>query len=47
MTNGIAIGLFVAIVGFFVLDHYVLHWDALVMVGRKGVELIQLLAFWH
>ena len=28
MTNRIAIWLFILIVGFFVLDHYVLHLDA-------------------
>jgi hypothetical protein len=47
MTNGIAFTLFLIIAGFFVLDHFVLHWDAAVFIGRKGVELIEVLAFWR
>lgn len=47
MTNRLAIILFLCIIGFFVLDHYVLHWNAAVEVSRKGIELINVLAFWR
>ncbi len=47
MTNSIAIGLFLLIVGFFTLDHYVLELDAPLFLGRKAFELIEYLAFWR
>ncbi|SMY07931.1 hypothetical protein LOM8899_02076 [Flavimaricola marinus] len=47
MTNGIAIALFLCIVGFFALDHFVLHWEAGVFVARKALDLIQTMAFWR
>ncbi|SLN12152.1 hypothetical protein [Pseudooctadecabacter jejudonensis] len=47
MTTRLAIFLMAAIIGFFVLDHYVLHLDALVFLSRKGIDLIQTIAFWR
>jgi len=47
MTNQIAIGLALLIVGFFVLDAYVLHLDAGVFLARKGLDLIEYLAIWR
>lgn len=47
MTNRIAIGLFILIVGFFVLDHFVLHLDAATFLMRELVDLINAMAFWR
>ena len=47
MTNGIAIGIVLALAGFFALDHYVLHIDAAVFLGRKGLDLLGYVAFWR
>lgn len=47
MTTRLAFILMFLIVGFFVLDHYVLHLDALVFIARKGIDLLQYIAFWR
>jgi len=47
MTNQIAIGLALFIVGFFLLDHFVFHLDALTVVLRKIVSTINHMAFWR
>jgi hypothetical protein len=47
MTNQIALGLAIVIVGFFALDHFVLHLDAATVVMRKIVGLINMMAFWR
>jgi hypothetical protein len=47
MTNQIAIGLAIFIVGFLLLDHFVFHLDAITFVLRKIILLIQKIAFWR
>lgn len=47
MTTRIAIILFLVVAGFFFLDAYVLHLDALVFLAKKGVALINYLAIWR
>ena len=47
MTNGIAIGLFASIAGFFALDHFVLHLDAAVVLMRYLIDAIAFLAVWR
>ncbi|MEO9864224.1 MAG: hypothetical protein ABJO29_14215 [Yoonia sp.] len=47
MTNQIAIGLAIFIVGFFLLDHFVFHMDAMTVVLRKIVGAVKFMAFWR
>ena len=47
MTTRLALILAVLILGFFVLDYYVLHLDAALFLARKGFELINYMAFWR
>lgn len=47
MTNALAIGIVFVIAAFFVLDHYLLHLDAPLFLARKGMDLIEWLAFWR
>ena len=47
MTTRIALILMALIVGFFVLDHYVLGLDAFVFTAKKFMDLIQYIAFWR
>lgn len=47
MTTRLALILAALIVGFFVLDHYVLGLNAFVFLGKKMVELINYLAIWR
>ena len=47
MTNQIAIGLAIFIVGFFLLDHFVFHLDAMTVVLRKIVGAVKFMAFWR
>lgn len=47
MTTKLALILMLLILGFFALDHYVLHLNAAVFLGKKGVELINYLAIWR
>ena len=47
MTNALAIGIGIVIAGFFLLDHFVLHLGAPLFLARKGMDLIEWLAFWR
>ena len=47
MTNTIAIWLGLLIIGFLVLDHYVLHWDVLTVALRLLLTTIEKVAFWR
>lgn len=47
MTNTLAIWIVVIVVGFFALDHYVLHWDADIIVMRLVTDTVQEIAFWR
>ncbi|WP_170222782.1 hypothetical protein [Marimonas lutisalis] len=47
MTNQIAIWLGLIIVALLCLDWYFFDWSGLVFLLRKGVELIEWLAFWR
>ncbi|WP_375281412.1 hypothetical protein [Pseudooctadecabacter sp.] len=47
MTTRLAFLLMALIVGFFVLDHYVLHLNAFIFISKKGLELISAVAFWR
>jgi len=47
MTNSIAIGLAVLIVGFLVADALAFDWAMTVFLGRKGLELTEYMAFWR
>ncbi len=47
MTNRIALTLVVLIAGFFLADHFWLHLDAPVFLGRKFVDFVEYLAFWR
>ncbi|MCO4846458.1 MAG: hypothetical protein KC448_00615 [Yoonia sp.] len=47
MTNTIAIWLAIFIVGFFILDHFVLHLDAITLILRLLIEMIAKIAVWR
>ena len=47
MTTRLALLLMALIVGFFILDHYVLQLNAFIFLSKKGLELIATLAFWR
>lgn len=47
MTNGVAIGMGLAVVGFLLLDHFYLGLDAPLVAGRLLMALIEYLAFWR
>ncbi len=47
MTNALAITLGVLIVGFFILDHYVIEGEMALFLGRRSLGLIEYLAFWR
>jgi len=47
MTNAISIWLGLLIVGFLVLDHYVLDWEVALYLGRKLLEFVEYIAFWR
>jgi len=47
MTNRIAIGLAVVIAGFLALDAWAFGGSLTVFLGRKGLELIEWIAFWR
>ncbi len=47
MTNRIAIGLALAIVAVFAVDALVFGGGLPVFLGRKGLELIEWIAFWR
>lgn len=47
MTNIIAIWLGIFIIGFFVLDHFVFHFDAITLILRLLIEMIAKIAVWR
>lgn len=47
MTNTVTIWLALLILGFFVLDHFVLGLEAGLFLARRGLDLIEYLAFWR
>ncbi len=47
MTNSIAIGIAILVIGALALDAYANDWAASMFVGRKGLALIEYLAFWR
>jgi hypothetical protein len=47
MTNTVAIWLGVLIVGFFLLDQFVLDLGAGLFLAKRGLDLIEYLAFWR
>ena len=47
MTNGIAIGLVIAVAAFFALDHFVLQWGAPLFLARQFADLLHWVAFWR
>ena len=47
MTNGLAIALVILIAGFLLLDQLVLHQGAPLFLARRGLELMEWLAFWR
>ncbi|MCW1950401.1 MAG: hypothetical protein KIH44_003420 [Octadecabacter sp.] len=47
MTTRLAFILFALIIAFFVLDHYALHLNAGVFLGKKLVNLMGWIAFWR
>ena len=47
MTNSIAIGLAILIAAFLAYDALAMDWEMSVFLGRKGMALIEYLAFWR
>ena len=47
MTNRIAIGLAIVIAGLFAVDAWAFGGTLPVFLGRKGLELIEWIAFWR
>jgi len=47
MTNRIALGLGIVIVGLFVVDALAFGGTLPVFLGRKGLELLEWIAFWR
>jgi len=47
MTNSLALWLFGLILGFFLLDAFVLHWDFHVILMRRLIDLLNWIAFWR
>lgn len=47
MTNTLALWIVALIIGFFLLDAFVLHWEAPLFLARKGLDLLNYLAFWR
>ncbi|MGJ8610968.1 MAG: hypothetical protein ACSHWY_07735 [Octadecabacter sp.] len=47
MTTRLSIILILLIAAFFALDHYVLHLNAAVFLGKKAIWLINYLAIWR
>jgi len=47
MTTRLALIIMACIIGFFVLDHYVLGLEAGVFLAKKGIDLINYLAIWR
>ncbi len=47
MTNGIALGIVLALGALFALDAFVLHWHLPVLAGRQIVRLVDWVEFWR
>jgi hypothetical protein len=47
MTTKISLGFAAFIALFFVLDHYLLHMNTGLFLGKKMIELINFLAIWR
>lgn len=47
MTNNIALVLALLVIGLFVLDAAVLHWNLPLLIGREMVGLVEWLSFWR
>ena len=47
MTNTLAVWIVLSVVGFFLIDAYVLQWGLGMLVARGFLELIHWLAFWR
>ncbi len=47
MTNSIAIGLGLVILSAVAVDAVLYGWDHLIFLAKKGVELIEWMAFWR
>lgn len=47
MTNGLAVALVLLVAGFLVLDGLVLHLGAPLFLARRGLALVEWLAFWR
>jgi len=47
MTSKLAIIIFLFIIGFFVLDHYVLHLNAFVFLAKRMIDLMDIMIFWR
>ncbi|WP_168769388.1 hypothetical protein [Yoonia sediminilitoris] len=47
MTNPIAIFLGALIIGFFALDHFVLHWNLPVLAMQALAKITAYIAFWR
>lgn len=47
MTNGIALALALLILGLFLLDATVLHWDLPLFLGRQMLLFIEYVSFWR
>ena len=47
MTNTLTIWIVALIAGFFLVDHYILQLGAPLFLARKGMDLIDYLAFWR
>ncbi len=47
MTTKLAFIMMLLIAAFFVLDHYVLHLNAAVFLGKKMIVLMNYLAIWR
>jgi hypothetical protein len=47
MTNRIALGLGVTLLGLFCLDAFAFDWTASLFLGSKLVDFIDYIAFWR
>lgn len=47
MTTKLALILAALILGFFALDHFVLHLGAPLFLARKLADLVEWIAFWR
>ncbi|WP_456389207.1 hypothetical protein [Profundibacter sp.] len=47
MTNKLAIIFGLVIIAIFLADHYWLHWNLPIMLGKKLALLTEYIAFWR